>query len=274
MRADRLNARRVFFVRPVRRVHAVYIHRFDDLLQDARRVRGGSKCGDDFRIGHFYLVCLRSLLPRDDECRGFPTVRRRPMAERLHTFKAEVFVRVITLALLLSSITIADDSLPAAYWQSPLIRENQYVLWHDPGTVETLDFRYGIGAEALAPKAALHLRGRGHQRHHSQDSSQGRQRADMVYQVRRRGEPRHLLFADGMGHGLLHRRRRTTSRTGRLPVSRRFSARVLTSIRTAASRADASSFAPRTRSSSRPLPGRGRTTRSSRPASSAVSRSS
>ena len=28
----------------------------------------------------------------------------------------------------------------------------KYVLWHDPGAVETLDFRYGIGGPDLAPK--------------------------------------------------------------------------------------------------------------------------
>jgi len=75
------------------------------------------------------------------------------VAGRVHTFKPEVFVRVITLSLLLWSGAIAQDALPAAYWQSPLVRENQYVLWHDPGAVEALDFRYGIGGEALAPKA-------------------------------------------------------------------------------------------------------------------------
>jgi hypothetical protein len=61
-------------------------------------------------------------------------------------------VRVITLAFLLWSSTLAQDILPSAYWQSPLVRERQYVLWHDPGAVESADFRYGIGGQALAPK--------------------------------------------------------------------------------------------------------------------------
>jgi hypothetical protein len=61
-------------------------------------------------------------------------------------------VRVITVAIILCSSTIAQDALPAAYWQSPLVRERQYVLWHDPGAVETLDLRHGIGGQELAPK--------------------------------------------------------------------------------------------------------------------------
>jgi hypothetical protein len=61
--------------------------------------------------------------------------------------------RVFTLALFVSTAAVAQDGLPPAYWQSPLVREGQYVLWHDPGPVETLDFRYGIGGAQLAPKA-------------------------------------------------------------------------------------------------------------------------
>jgi hypothetical protein len=34
-----------------------------------------------------------------------------------------------------------------------LVRQARYVLWHDPGTVEALDFRYGIGGAEGAPKA-------------------------------------------------------------------------------------------------------------------------
>lgn len=48
---------------------------------------------------------------------------------------------------------LAADSLPSAYWQLPVVREGEYVLWHDPGRIEDLDFRYGIGGEELAPKA-------------------------------------------------------------------------------------------------------------------------
>jgi hypothetical protein len=61
-------------------------------------------------------------------------------------------VRAITLSLLLTFSTFAQDTLPDASFANPLIRERQYVLWHDPGTVETLDFRYGIGGAALSPK--------------------------------------------------------------------------------------------------------------------------
>jgi hypothetical protein len=61
-------------------------------------------------------------------------------------------VRTWALFLLFCSAAPTADSLPGAYWQSPLIREGEYVLWHDPGAVETLDFRYGIGGEEMAPK--------------------------------------------------------------------------------------------------------------------------
>ena len=37
------------------------------------------------------------------------------------------------------------------YTDVPAIVNGQAVLWHDPGTVEQLDFKYGIGGTALAP---------------------------------------------------------------------------------------------------------------------------
>jgi hypothetical protein len=61
-------------------------------------------------------------------------------------------VRTIALCLLLSSGIVIADTLPGAYWESPKIREGEYVLWHDPGAVETLDFRNGIGGAESAPK--------------------------------------------------------------------------------------------------------------------------
>src|SRR3954463_5770234 len=73
------------------------------------------------------------------------------MARGLHIGETEVDVRVFTLALLLGSATFAQE-LPSAYWEAPQIRDGQYVLWRDPGPVETLDFRYGIGGEAMAPR--------------------------------------------------------------------------------------------------------------------------
>jgi hypothetical protein len=63
-----------------------------------------------------------------------------------------VAVRAITVGFLLCFSTIAQDGFPEAFWKSPLVREQQYVLWHDPGPVESLDFQYGVGGEALAPK--------------------------------------------------------------------------------------------------------------------------
>ena len=60
-------------------------------------------------------------------------------------------MRVITLSLLVCIGAIAQE-LPGAFWDSPQVREGQYVLWRDPGNVEALDFRHGIGGEAMAPK--------------------------------------------------------------------------------------------------------------------------
>jgi hypothetical protein len=61
-------------------------------------------------------------------------------------------VRTIALCLLFCAGIVAGDTLPSAYLDSPKVREGEYVLWHDPGAVESLDFRYGIGGEANAPK--------------------------------------------------------------------------------------------------------------------------
>ena len=61
-------------------------------------------------------------------------------------------MRVLTVGLLVAACTIAQE-LPRAFWEAPLVREGQYVLWHDPGAVERLDLRHGIGGEELAPKA-------------------------------------------------------------------------------------------------------------------------
>jgi hypothetical protein len=61
-------------------------------------------------------------------------------------------VRFVTVGLLLCAGAIAQNGLPSAYQEGLLIRHRQYVLWHDPGPVKALDFRYGIGGKALAPK--------------------------------------------------------------------------------------------------------------------------
>ncbi len=52
------------------------------------------------------------------------------------------------LALFLFTFTLA--TAPA---QNPAIRQGKNVLWHDPGAVETLDFRYGAGGAENAPRA-------------------------------------------------------------------------------------------------------------------------
>src|SRR5215831_2946195 len=74
------------------------------------------------------------------------------MARRLHHQKGELFVRAITIGALLCCCALAQPETPKAFRESPLVRDRQYVLWHDPGAVESLDFRNGIGGEALVPK--------------------------------------------------------------------------------------------------------------------------
>lgn len=42
--------------------------------------------------------------------------------------------------------------MPKLDLQGAVIRQGQYLLWHDPGAVEKLDFRYGMGGPEFAPK--------------------------------------------------------------------------------------------------------------------------
>jgi hypothetical protein len=60
-------------------------------------------------------------------------------------------VRPFTLLLLAATVIAADSPAPRLYTDVPAIAHGQTVLWHDPGAVETLDFKYGIGGAALAP---------------------------------------------------------------------------------------------------------------------------
>lgn len=61
-------------------------------------------------------------------------------------------MRLLTYLLLLSTAAIAEDSLVKAFTAAPLVRQGKYALWHDPGAVEEIDFRYGVGGPELAPK--------------------------------------------------------------------------------------------------------------------------
>ncbi len=59
-------------------------------------------------------------------------------------------MRTFTLVLLAAG-AIAADRLPRPYTEIPEIVDGPSVLWHDPGAVEQLDFKFGIGGPALAP---------------------------------------------------------------------------------------------------------------------------
>jgi hypothetical protein len=63
-----------------------------------------------------------------------------------------VRVRILTVLLLVVAGAAADDPAPRLYTEIPEIAHGQTVIWHDPGAVEQLDLRYGIGGEELAPK--------------------------------------------------------------------------------------------------------------------------
>jgi hypothetical protein len=61
-------------------------------------------------------------------------------------------VRILTVLLLVVAGASADDPAPRLYTEIPEIAHGHADIWHDPGAVEQLDFRYGIGGEELAPK--------------------------------------------------------------------------------------------------------------------------
>jgi hypothetical protein len=59
---------------------------------------------------------------------------------------------MLTVLLLVMVGAAADDPAPRMYTDIPAIAHGQAVIWHDPGTVQQLDFRNGIGGEERAPK--------------------------------------------------------------------------------------------------------------------------
>lgn len=61
-------------------------------------------------------------------------------------------MRMLTVVLLIAVRAAADDPLPRLYTEMPAIARGQAVIWHDPGAVEKLNFRFGIGGEEIAPK--------------------------------------------------------------------------------------------------------------------------
>jgi hypothetical protein len=73
------------------------------------------------------------------------------LAFRLHRSSAGESVRILTVLLVVVSAA-ADDPAPRLYTEIPAIAHGEAVIWHDPGAIEKLDFRYGIGGEAMTPK--------------------------------------------------------------------------------------------------------------------------
>jgi hypothetical protein len=75
----------------------------------------------------------------------------RSVGERVALGDVENDVRLLTFLLLLP-LAFAEDELARVYPGNPTLRQGQCALWNDPGEVETLDFRYGIGGPEAAPK--------------------------------------------------------------------------------------------------------------------------
>ncbi len=74
------------------------------------------------------------------------------MASGLHKVNWGSCVRMLTVVLVVVLSATADDPAPRLYSGIPSIARGQSVIWHDPGSVEQLDFRYGIGGAELEPK--------------------------------------------------------------------------------------------------------------------------
>jgi len=75
------------------------------------------------------------------------------VARGLHVLRPRGIVRILTLFLLVLIGASADDPKPRMYTDDPSVARGQAVLWHDPGAVAQLDFRYGIGGKEQAPQA-------------------------------------------------------------------------------------------------------------------------
>jgi hypothetical protein len=73
------------------------------------------------------------------------------LASDLHLQALEAGVRILTFLLLLP-LAFAGDELARVYTTNPTLRQGQSALWHDPGDVEHLDFRYGMGGADAEPK--------------------------------------------------------------------------------------------------------------------------
>jgi hypothetical protein len=56
-----------------------------------------------------------------------------------------------TILLILVSIAMGAERTPRSYKESQEIVHGPSILWHDPGPVEQLDLRYGVGGESGAP---------------------------------------------------------------------------------------------------------------------------
>ena len=61
-------------------------------------------------------------------------------------------MRLLTFLLLVFNSALAADTVAKAFTTAPLVRQGKFSLWHDPGPVAAIDFRYGVGGAELVPK--------------------------------------------------------------------------------------------------------------------------
>lgn len=59
---------------------------------------------------------------------------------------------VFSYAAALGQTAGEADRLPKVFTEPGVVREGVNILWHDPGDVANLDFRYGIGGPEMQPK--------------------------------------------------------------------------------------------------------------------------
>src|SRR6185312_3769069 len=74
------------------------------------------------------------------------------VARGLHVLRPRGIVRILTLFLLVLIGASADDPKPRMYTDDPSVARGQAVLWHDPGAVRQLDFKYGICGKEQSPQ--------------------------------------------------------------------------------------------------------------------------
>jgi hypothetical protein len=59
-------------------------------------------------------------------------------------------VRLLTAFFGVTLTIMASGDVPRSFLENPGVRDEKFVLWHDPCAVGNLDLRFGIGGPDLA----------------------------------------------------------------------------------------------------------------------------